>query len=264
MSLELAEAFIQAGELADALDALDDHLEAHPDDHDARRLRVEVLIRLPAMALEAVNDLAALPEWTERDHLNRLRILVDWGFSPEAGAVLADEYRRRPDFATYAPLLLTYLYKYGEIDQALELLADLPKTPDWLLWSSKFYTLKGDDRVAAEHYCTALDQLPPSDNPLREIQRAGLLLLRADTYRRLKQYADADADYTAAEAIAPNDPTIPFNRGLLTFEQGDLPLALALCKGAMERAPEILRNTAMLKILREEPRYAALYSAIMG
>jgi tetratricopeptide (TPR) repeat protein len=264
MSLERAEAFIQAGELADALDALDAHLEAHPDDHEARRLRIDVLVRLPAMAREAANDLALLPDLTGRDHLNRLWALTLGGYSPEAGAALVAEYRQRADLPAYARLLLTYLYAQGAAEQALELLADLPKTPDWLIWSGKFYTLQGDDRVAVEHYCSALDQMPPSDNALREIQRAGLLLLRADAYRRLKQYADADADYLAAEAIIPNDSTIAFHRGLLAFEQGDVQTAVDLCRSAMARAPEILRNTAMKKILREDERYAALYSAVMG
>src|SRR5215203_4153014 len=45
-AIELANAFVQAGELQDALDALNPHLAANPTDDDALRLRAAVLIRL--------------------------------------------------------------------------------------------------------------------------------------------------------------------------------------------------------------------------
>ena len=53
--IELAEAFIRTGELADALDALNPHLEAQPNDETALRLRAAVLMRLPGEDLEELN-----------------------------------------------------------------------------------------------------------------------------------------------------------------------------------------------------------------
>ena len=38
--LQLAQAFIKTGEIEDALDALNQHLEATPSDDETRRLRV--------------------------------------------------------------------------------------------------------------------------------------------------------------------------------------------------------------------------------
>ena len=40
--ITLADAFIQAGELDDALDALNQHLEANPSDDDARRVDIDM------------------------------------------------------------------------------------------------------------------------------------------------------------------------------------------------------------------------------
>ena len=45
-ALQLAEAFIQAGELNEAVSALTQHLEANPGDDAARRLRAQVLARM--------------------------------------------------------------------------------------------------------------------------------------------------------------------------------------------------------------------------
>ncbi|MEO1163713.1 MAG: tetratricopeptide repeat protein, partial [Chloroflexota bacterium] len=44
--MQLAETFLKTGELEDALDALNQQLEAEPADEEARRLRVQVLMPL--------------------------------------------------------------------------------------------------------------------------------------------------------------------------------------------------------------------------
>lgn len=263
--MERAEAFLRAGELDDALAALDEQLQAYPDDAEAEaaaRLRIDVLIRLPGRANEALAELSKLPELTPDDAVARLGALFLLGVAG-AGDALVQAYRRYPDHPALADLALAVLYARRASDEALALLADLPKTPDWLTWSGKFYALKGDDRVAAEHYCTALDLLGNPTDPLLKLRRAGVLLLRAAAYHRLKQYADADADYRAAEAIIPDDPLIPFNRGLLVFEQSNLRGALPLCRDALDRAPDALRDH-MRHALLDEPRYRPLAQALLG
>ncbi|MEO8395341.1 MAG: tetratricopeptide repeat protein, partial [Chloroflexota bacterium] len=162
-----------------------------------------------------------------------------------------------------AELLLSALFRRGETKRALELLADLPKSWKWLGWSGDFYALKGDTAIAAEHFCSAIDQLDQAEkNPLTETQKAHLLLKRADAYRRLKRYEEAEADYRAAEAIIPGDPMIPFNRGLLIFEQGRLRAALPLCRDALDHAPEGLREH-MRRVLTTDPRYNTLVQALL-
>ncbi|MFN8450131.1 MAG: tetratricopeptide repeat protein [Anaerolineae bacterium] len=260
--MERAEAFLRAGELDEALAALDEQLQAQPDDAAAQRLRIDVLIRLPGRAQDALVALNALPDLTGDDYVARYGALLPLGLPGVDDAIL-EGYTRFPGQPALADLTLTILQRRGASDQALALLADLPKTAHWLSWSGTFYALKGDDRVAAEHFCSALDQLEDVTDPLLKLQRAALLLRRADAYRRLKQYADADADYLAAEAIIPDDPMIPFNRGLLIFEQGNLRRALPLCRDALDHAPDALRDH-MRHVLLDGTRYRTLAQALLG
>ena len=260
--IELAEAFIQTGELADALDALNQHLEATPDDANARRLRASVLLHLPGRERDALADLDALAVLTADDGLLRAQTLETLGDPTGAFAALEQAWVAYHDPRS-AELLLRALYKRGEAAPALELLADLPKSWNWLGWSGDFYALKGELAIAAEHFCSALEQLDSAEkNGLTEVQRANLLLKRAEIYRRLKRYAEAEADYQAAEAIIPSDPMIPFNRGLLIYEQGKLRAALPLCRDALDHAPEGLRDH-MRRILTNDPRYKTLVQALL-
>ncbi len=84
--MELAEAFIQTGELPDALDALNQQLTAYPDDETARRLRAQVLMRLPGEEhlRAALHDLDQLASPTAEDGLLRGILLEQLG-AYEAG-----------------------------------------------------------------------------------------------------------------------------------------------------------------------------------
>jgi tetratricopeptide (TPR) repeat protein len=260
--IELAEAFIQTGELGDALDALCQHLEANPDDADARRLRASVLLHLPDHAREALADLDALTVTTADDLLLKAQTFEALG-EPEAAFTAIEQAWTAHHDPRSAELLLRALFRRGETNRALELLADLPKSWKWLGWSGDFYALKGDNAIASEHFCSALDQLDQAEkNALTEMQKATLLLKRAEAYRRLKRYVEAEADYRAAEAIVPSDPMISFNRGLMIFEQGNLRAALPLCRDALDHAPEGLHDH-MRRVLTTDPRYKALVQALM-
>lgn len=260
--LELAEALIHAGELDDALATLDQHLAAVPDDSAARRLRIDVLLRLPGRAKDALAEMDTLTTPTPDDLLQRAQLLEMLGDEDGAFAAVAQSWGQRPELRT-GELLLRFLYQRHEADRALELLVDLPKTWKWLGWCGDFHSMRGDFSIAADHYSDALIQLDQTEkNAITETQRAHLLLKRADAYRRLKRYADADADYRAAEAIIPDDPLIPFNRGLLIYEQGNLRQALPLCRDALDHAPETLRDY-MRNLLMDEPRYRTLAQALL-
>ena len=264
--LELAESFISAGELDEALTALDEALSAQPDDAAARRLRIDVLLRLPNRAEQALADLAALPELTEDDYVTRYGALLHFSMSDVVAVAVEAGYKRYPGNLALADLVLTVYYQRGASDPALELLATLPQTWRWLRWIGDFEALRGADARAAERYSAALEQLGQGEqNTLLDLQRAALLLKRAEAYRRLKQFDDADADYQAAEVIIPDDPMIPFNRGLLIFERGNSNLrgALPLCRDALDRAPDALRDL-MRDVLYGEPRYHMLAQALLS
>jgi tetratricopeptide (TPR) repeat protein len=261
--LELAEAFLHAGELIDALAALDQHLAQQPHDAETRRLRASVLTRLPGRARDALADLDVLGTLTPDDHLWRAQILETLGDASAAFAAVQQAWVLRPDLRS-AELLLRQLHRRGDAAAALDLLADLPKTWKWLGWAGEFHLLQSSHALAAQHFCLALEQLAHLEaSAILETQRANLLLKRAEAYRRLKRYAEADADYHAAEQIIPNDPLIPFNRGLLVFEQGNLRRALPLCRDALDHAPDTLRDY-MRNILFDEPRYHMLAQALFS
>lgn len=217
--LEVAEAFILAGELPDALDLLAAHLQIHPGDQAVLRLRASVAARLPDRARDALADLDALDSLTAADHLLRARIFEDLGDSDSALAALEAAYRLDADPRT-AERLLQVLYKRNDVDRALRLLAGLPESWNWLGWHGDFYALSGDDAAAEAYYCSALDRLAQVEaSPLIVPQRAALLLKRAEIYRRLERWSDAEADYAAASAIIPNDATIAALRAQIAADR---------------------------------------------
>lgn len=259
-SLELAEAFLHAGELADAFTILSDHLNLNPADAAARRLRASIAARLPGHARHALDDLAALETLTAGDHLLRWRILADLGDHDAAFAALQAAHALDPDSRT-TDHLLAELLRRGDADAALALLADQPRTWAWQVWRGDFHTLKGDDGAAVDQFGAALDDLAVlGDSPLIVVQRARLLLKRADAYSRLRLFAQAEADYAAAAVLVPDDPLIPFNRGLLAFTRGDTEAALALCRPALDAAPAALREH--MRAALAAPPYAALALAL--
>ncbi len=259
--MQLAEAFIQAGELTDALDALN---QADPTDAEARRLRASVLMRLPGRLREALADLDALAAPTAEDHLTRAHLLEQLGDDPGAFAAVEQAWRSAPD-ARITEQYVRALMQRGAADQALRALADQPEGWRWSGWRGDCYALQRDFGAAVTHYSAALDQLAalPDPNGVTETQTAHLLFKRAQAYQNLQQVAAAEADYQAAEAIIPDDPMIPFNRGLLIFEQGDLRRALPFCRDALDRAPEALRDH-IRDVLFGDPRYHLLAQALLS
>ncbi len=121
-----------------------------------------------------------------------------------------------------AELLLQYLYRRGDIAEAILLLVQLPKTWRWFAWRGDFSALLGENAGAILIYGAALHDLARGeDSAIKATQRANLLLKRAEVNRRLRRWADADADYQAASAIIPNDPTIAQQREALAVERED-------------------------------------------
>lgn len=262
--LTTAETLILAGELDAALDILDAHLQSAADDLAARRLRADVLRHLPDRARDALAEFDALAEisaLTVEEEIHRYHLRAGLGDPNQALARLEAAWTAHGDLRL-AELLLRAFYAQGATARAFALLVDLPKTWRLLEWSGDFYALNGDDRVAAEYYCSAVDQLDEADaDPLRAAAKADLLLKRADVYRRMERFADADADYEAANAIMPDDAGIPFQRGLLRFERGELAEAVTLIRAALDSAPESLR-ASLWAALHAEPRYAPLVAAL--
>lgn len=266
-ALQLAEAFIRAGELGDALDALNQHLAARPNDDEAYRLRAAVRLRLPDVdhLAQALSDLDHLTNPTPADHLQRAIILESCG--DHAGAVSAVERARRliPGDERLAEHQLYLLLRQDELDAADQLLTEQPETWRWQQWRGDLAARRGQQGEAAALYTSALAELEnafPAASRWADSLRARLLLARADACFEAGDFGQAEADYANAERLIPGDPMIPFRRGLLASLQGDSGLALVLCRSALDQAGDGLRPQ-MEHLLRNDLRFMELAGALL-
>ncbi len=203
--LTRADAFLLAGELADALEALDSYLAEHPGDGDILRLRAAVLLRLPGddAAWAALDDLAAMRARTAEDEIARVRALRRLNEDVAAHEALFDAWERTDD-PRLADLLLASLYSRAEPDIAFEVLDSLPDSTLWLRWRGDFALLAGDAATAVDAFSAALarlDALTPND--MIANQRGQLLLRRAEAYRLRGDAMAANADADAARHLLP-------------------------------------------------------------
>ena len=253
--LQMAEAFIHAGELSDALDALDQQ----PGD-EARRLRAAVLLRLD-QPQAALAELAQVATPTAQDHVQRSVMLERGGDMDGALAAMQAARGMQPENERMTERVLNLLLARNDLQAALALVREQPRTWRWLQWEGDVLVLLGDDQKATAHYGLALAQLEAQHDPaaVRYVTPAlaRLLLARAHAYRRLDDLDSAEAHYTAAAQLVPDEPAIPFYHGLLLAQRGDAAGALALCREALEAAPPVLRD-ALWREIAGDGRYGQL------
>ena len=156
--LQLAEAFIRAGELVDALDALDAHLTAQPADDEARRLRASVQQRIGGAdhLRAALADLAALTLPSADDHAQESVLhyeLDDWATACHA---LETACALRPHDERLTERLVWLLEKGGDLAAARALAEAQPVTWRWAQTAGDLARAQGDDGGAAAHYRAAL------------------------------------------------------------------------------------------------------------
>jgi len=260
--LELAAAFIQTGELDDALAALDQHLENDPADNRARRMRIRVLRHLGQFR-RALADFDLLADQTPDDIHNHSVLLRQAGNLDGAIDSLAAACERWPENERLAERYVQLLIEDGQYEAALPVVQRQPHNWRWLGWEGDLLAQMGDDVAATARYGLALAHLGEQPDPWLAPMRARLLLARAHAYRRLELFDQAAAHYRAAEDIVPDDPLIPFLRGLVCFLQGDLQAAIALCRPVFTAANDALHQQ-MLDELQNDARHAGLLAAIEG
>ena len=244
--MELANAFIKAGELDDALDALNDYLTDNPDDDDVRRLRVQVLMRLdaPEHLLGALDDLDALYEPAPIDAYTRSVVLEKQGKLEDALAAAYDAAKDADTVrgARATGRVLELLRKNGELEAALNLALD----QNWVQLAADLATELNEPERALPYYNEALARAEDLDSitspGIAANIKARILLKRAGVHMALAHNDQADDDYVAAAAVIPDDPMIPFNRAVLAARRGDEAAARDLLKTAHDSANETLRT----------------------
>lgn len=281
---ELAEAFLKTGELIDALEALSRHLVDSPQDDEARRLRSDVLAHLPGEAnlRAALQDLAAIQLPLSRDYIARSVLLEKLGEIDAAITAAAQGHAAFPEEDRLTERYLHLLRGQGQIAPAREIAAGLvnrqPQDWRWAQWAGDLAADAGDDTTAVTFYDAALttlqsrhaitiDAAPLHSNPGQALtltivgMAVRLLLARADALFRLNQLDRADADYQTAAALIPDDPMIPFNRGLIAARRGDLATAQSWCQTAYTQASPALRER-MRAVLCDDATYATVAASL--
>jgi tetratricopeptide (TPR) repeat protein len=263
-ALEMADAFIKAGELQDALDVLNQHLSSVAssntiDADEAYRLRAELLLRLPGEGhlQKALADFDALSTCTPDDEMRRSVIFERMDNLAAALDSAQKAYRARADDERFAERTLQLLMTQGKLDEAAAMLETLPDTWRWQQWHGDVAAAREDWQSARESYQAALGSV---EQILGFVWvdgvKARLHLALADVCIHLSDYQQSNLHYITAETFIPDDPMIPFNRGLLCALQGDTAQAVHLCRAAYANANanETLR-AHMASTLRDDARY---------
>ncbi len=277
-SLELANAFILAGELPDALETLDAYLNGFPADDAARRLRADVLLRLAGSASaglhRALADLDALATPQPEDHYRRSVLLERLHDADAALAAIRTARSAAPQNERLAEREVTLLVAVGRFDAAraavLARLAALPEQAParwrWLQWAGDLAVQQNDDSTAEGLYHAALDGLTGAwstapNNVYTAGVRAHMQVALGHIARRAGQFAAAAGLYAAAGAVLHADPVIRFCQGLVQVGSGETDAGTQTCQSAYTDASAVLR-AEMRKILEEDPRYAPIGAAL--
>jgi tetratricopeptide (TPR) repeat protein len=263
--MQLAEAFLTTGELEDALDALNQQLEQHPQDDEARRLRIQVLMRLSNLQ-QALADFEKLLSLRAEDYQTASIIYQRLGNLDEAITAMNQALKKSVNNERMTERLLELLLAKQAYTDALALIRQQERRWRWLEREGDILVLMGDDTMATARYGLVLAQLEQFAGQMREdylnALKARVFLARAHAYRRLEQIETASEHYQAAKALLPDDPTIDFNLGLLTFLQGNLLGAIEQCRVALESASSHLAES-MRESIQNDDIYQVLAKSLL-
>jgi tetratricopeptide (TPR) repeat protein len=264
--LDVAAAFLQAGELNDALDALSQHLAQQPQDDGARRMRIGVCKHLGGAHLDtALADFEHLNSPEPEDSIQQSALLEQAGRPDDAPGLLARAHIQWPEHERLTERYLHLLLAQGRAEDALAVVRGQPRVWRWLQWEGDALAALGEDTLATARYGLALaqldDQITPDNRRYFAPIQARLLLARAGAYRRLGMFDQAEDHYAAAGRMMPDDPAIRFNQGLLAWLRGDSEQALNLCRAALDSASEGLR-AHLLADLDADPGMNLLRAAL--
>lgn len=255
--LELAQVFIKTGELQDALDALATQLEQHPDDDETRRLRAQVLLRLPSPdnLRTALEDLDSLPQKQLEDHVLESIVHERAGQPDKAIHAMQIAHRTAPHDPRINERLIDLLITHADYQEALRLIQAQPRTRGWLEREADLLVKMGQDTMATARYGLALSHMDQTfdvaNNQTHAAMKARVLMARGNAYRRLGQIDTARDHYIQARSLMPDDPALDFNLGLLAASDNQPEKALSLCQNALKQAAPALR-AEMLQALTDE------------
>lgn len=255
--LELAQAYVRTAEWDFALEALAEYLQQHPSDQEARRLRVDILLRQSPASVWA--DLAQLDEQAAETW--RLRALAheQTGDLSQAITCLQTAHALAPHDAHLSERLLELYGRMGDYASALVLIGQQPPTWGWLARAGELHALRADYPAALSAYSQALTLLMQGvPSPYRASLAGRLYSARGQVHQHLQGWTEAEADYAQAQALLGADAGIQFNQGLLACLRGNLEQAHDLCQRAYDAANDALR-AEMRRSLAGKAEYAVIH-----
>jgi tetratricopeptide (TPR) repeat protein len=244
--IELAEAFVRAGELADALDVLNPHLAANPNDATALRLRAAVLMRLPGedYAHAALADIDRLDPKTADDYIQQ-SIIMQMGLDDWLQAVSATEQAHQlavNDDRITERLLMLY-DQVGELDKAQRLLVTLPQTWRWLQLAGDLAQKAHEADAAIDRYTEALNmleqKLDTASNPIARNLMGMIVGSRAGAQLEAGHVAAAEADYRLVADVFPKDISYSLMVSITLALQDKIDEAILLCRSVLQDEPPL-------------------------
>lgn len=262
-SLQLADAFLKADELDDALAALDTYLEEAPADDQALRLRANIHARMPHTESfeSALHDIVHLSHRLPEDFILHSTLLERLGRTDEAAHILNEGAGQYPDSERLTERCVQFFAETNQIAVACEHLERLGTNWRSWQWAGDLAVQVGDDEAAHTHYSASLDDLGPDLPPELHPTAARLRLVRAGCALRLARFAAAARDYALAADLIPTDPTIRFNQGIATFLDGQRDQGIRLCENALAASPQALKDD-FYRFLSADPEFASVLKAL--
>lgn len=266
-AMELAEAFLKTGELDDALDAINQQLDEVPEDDEARRLGLQIQMRLLAQE-ELPNLLTEFDKLSVKqagDWQTKSLILERLNNLPEAISAIQSARQLAPDDKRLTERLLDLLLSVESYGEAIKLVREQEKNWRWLEREGDVLVLAGDDMLATARYGLVLAKLEELEGTMREdylqALKVRVMLARAHAYRRLEHLDIAKELYQNATLLIGDDVTIQFNLGLIAYMEGNSDTAIAMCEQALATASPGLK-AEMIKSLSEDSRFSPLKQAL--
>lgn len=269
--LKTADAFLQFGEVDDALAALDEAVQVAPDDPLPYLRRAEILTSAGRDLRQALADLdraAALGMDTVRLHFRRMIVLAELGEIAAARTAHTQALHLQADDPRLWDWGVRLAVLAGDLAGALALIRRVrEKQPGVFGWARReaALLLQTGDLAAARDAFTALiaagAPADPTPGAWEASQWVEIYLARAETYRRLGDFDAALADLACAEKHLPDDPGIPFGRGLVAWARGDSDGAFPLLRAGLESAAPGVREE-FWRALADYPRLSDLRAAV--
>jgi Flp pilus assembly protein TadD len=244
--IELAEAFIRTGELADALDSLNPYLDANPNDAIALRLRASVLMRLPGenYARAALADIDKLDPKTADDYVQQ-SVIWQMGLANWTQAVNSTEQAHQLALNNdrITERLLMLYDQIGELDKARTLLATLPQTWRWLQLAGDLSQKAHDSNTAIDRYTEALllveHKLDTVNNPIARNILGMIVGSRAVAQLEAGRLEAAEFDYRATADMFPTDLSYSLMVGVSLALQDKIDEAVLLCRSVLQDEPPL-------------------------